>query len=109
MSYICSEVENMYISTNYYEFIKQIYDYVTKYIKNYRNETGEYVKKLVKIQEKFNPRIKGIEELKKIKNIKTKHIISLSSKIFNVIGTQIDNLKIFLKECDDIIKSFDKT
>lgn len=109
MSFVCSEVENMSISTNYYEFIKQIYDYVTKYIKNYRIETAEYVKKLSKIQEKYNSKLKGVEELKKFKNIKTKHILSLSNKIYNVIGTQIDNLKIFIKETEEIIKSFEKT
>ena len=109
MSFTCSEVENMSISTNYYEFIRQIYEYETKYIKNYRNETNEYFKKLMKIQEKYSPRFKGVELLKKIKNINTNHILFLSSKIYSIIGIQISNLQIFLKEVDDIIKSFDKT
>ena len=33
MNFICSEVENMNISTKYYEFIKHIYENVSKYIK----------------------------------------------------------------------------
>ena len=109
MNFTCSEVENMSISTNYYEFIKQMYENVTKYIKNYRNETNEYCKKLSKNQEKYGSRLKGSELLKKIKNIKTNHIVSLSTKIFSVIGIQISFLQIFLKEVDEIIKSFEKT
>ena len=109
MSFVCSEIENMSISINYYEFIKQMYENVTKYIKKYREETSEYYKKLLKIQEKYDSRLKGIEQLKKINNIKTKHILSLSSNICSVINTQITNLQIFLKEVDEVIKSFDKT
>ena len=109
MSFTCSEVENMSISTNYYEFIRQIYENETKYIKHYRNETSEYLKKLMKIQEKYSPRLKGVELLKKIKNINTNHILFVSSKIYSIIGIQISYLQIFVKEIDDIIKSFDKT
>ena len=109
MSFTCSEVENMSISTNYYEFIKQMYEYVTKYIKRYKTETSEYYKKILKIQEKYDPRLKGMEELKKINNIETNHIISLSTNLFTVISVQIKYLNIFLKEVEDIIKSFDKT
>lgn len=108
MSFTCSEVENMSISINYYEFIKQMYEYVTKYIKNYKEETSEYYKKLAKLQEKYNPRLKGIEQLKKIKNISPNHILFLTSKIFSVIGIQISYLQIFVKEVEEIIKSFDK-
>ena len=109
MSFTCSEVENMSISTNYYEFIKQMYEYVTKYIKRYKTETLEYYKKILKIQEKYDPRLKGMEELKKINNIETNHIISLSTNLFTVISVQIKYLNIFLKEVEDIVKSFDKT
>jgi hypothetical protein len=63
----------------------------------------------MKIQEKYNPRLKGVELLKKIKNINTNHILFVSSKIYSIIGIQISYLQIFVKEIDDIIKSFDKT
>ena len=109
MSFVCSEVENMSISTNYYEFIKQMYSNVTKYIKKYKEDTGEYFKKLVKIQEKYKQKLNGVEELKKINNINTSHIISLSNNLFDVINVQVNNLKIFLVEVEDIIKSFEKT
>ena len=109
MSFTCSEVENMSISTNYYEFIKQMYEYVTKYIKLYKVETAEYYKKILKIQEKYEPRLKGTEELKKINNIETNHIISLSGNLFAVINVQTKYLNIFLREVEEIVKSFDKT
>ena len=110
MSFVCSEVENMNISINYYEFIKQMYENLTKYIKGYKSETNDYYKKLLKIHEKYYPKLSGIkEELKKVTNIKTNHIISLSSKVPKIIGQQITNLKYFIAGIETIIKSFDKT
>ena len=109
MNFTCSEVENMSISTNYYEFIKQIYENLVKYIKHYLAETIEYYKKLTKYQEKYSPKLKGIELLKKIKNIDTSHILSICNKINSVIDLQITSLQVFTREADEIIKSFDKT
>ena len=109
MNFTCSEVENMSISTNYYEFIKQIYENLVKYIKHYLTETIEYYKKLSKYQEKYSPKLKGIELLKKIKNIDTSHILSICNKINSVIDLQITSLQVFTREADEIIKSFDKT
>ena len=109
MNFTCSEIENMTISTNYYEFIKQIYENLVKYIKHYLTETIEYYKKLSKYQEKYSPKLKGIELLKKIKNIDTSHILSICNKINSVIDLQITSLQVFTREADEIIKSFDKT
>ena len=109
MNFTCSEVENMSISTNYYEFIKQIYENLVKYIKHYLTETIEYYKKLSKYQEKYSPKLKGIELLKKIKNIDTSHILSICNKINSVIDLQITSLQVFTREADEILKSFDKT
>ena len=109
MNFECSEFENINITTNYYEFIKQIFEHVAKYIKKYKEETNEYYNKLTKIQEKYYSKLNGVEQLKKINNIETNHIISLSSKIYTIINIQILNLQVFLKETDEIIQSFDKT
>ena len=109
MNFTCSEIENMSISTNYYEFIKHIYETVSKYIKKYKEETSEYYKKISKLHEKYNFRLNGQEYLKNIDNIETEHIISLSKSISNVIQVQLTYLNIFLKEVDEVIKSFDKT
>ena len=109
MNFTCSEIENMSISTNYYEFIKHIYETVSKYIKKYKEETSEYYKKISKLHEKYNFRLNGQEYLKNIDNIETEHIISLSKSISNVIQVQLTYLNIFLKEVDEVIKTFDKT
>ena len=110
MNFVCSEVENMTISINYYEYIKQMYETLTKYIKSYRSETNDYYKKIAKIHEKYYPRLSGIkEELKKYTNIKTNHIISLSTKVPKIISQQITNLQYFISGIETTIKSFDKT
>ena len=109
MNFTCSEVENMSISTNYYEFIKQIYESLVKYLKHYITETSDYYKKILKNQEKYAPKLKGVELLKKIKNIDTYHILSICNKIFSVIDLQKTSLQVFIKEAEEIIKSFEKT
>ena len=110
MNFVCSEVENMSISINYYEFIKQIYENLTKYIKSYKSETNDYYKKINKLQEKYFPKLSTVkEEFKKMTNIKTNHILSLSSKVPKIINQQILNLKYFVSGIEDTIKSFDKT
>ena len=110
MNFICSEVENMSITINYYEFIKQIYDNLTKYIKAYKSETNDYYKKISKLHEKYFPKLSGVnEEFKKSTNIKINHILSLSSKVPKIISQQVLNLKYFVSGIEETIKSFDKT
>ena len=109
MNSISSDNETINIPDNYFEFSKQIYEYLSKYLKSYKTETSEYLKKLIKIQEKFISKLKGIEELKKIKNIDSNNITFLSTKIYNAIKVQVSELQLFLKGTDDVIKSFDKT
>ena len=109
MNSISSDNETINIPDNYFEFSKQIYEYLSKYLKSYKTETSEYLKKLIKIQEKYISKLKGIEELKKIKNIDSDNITFLSTKIYNAIKVQVSELQLFLKGTDDIIKSFEKT
>ena len=109
MNSISSDNETINIPDNYFEYSKQIYEYLSKYLKSYKTETSEYLKKLIKIQEKYISKLKGIEELKKIKNIDSDNITFLSTKIYNAIKVQVSELQLFLKGTDDIIKSFEKT
>jgi len=110
MNFVCSEVENMNISIEYYDFIKQMYENLTKYIKAYKSETNDYYKKILKVHDKYYPKLSTIkEELKKKLSIKTNHIISLSSKVPKIINQQIINLKYFISGIEATIKSFDKT
>jgi hypothetical protein len=92
-----------------YEFIKQIYESLVKYLKHYITETSDYYKKILKNQEKYAPKLKGVELLKKIKNINSYHILSICNKIFSVIDLQKTSLQVFIKEAEEIIKSFEKT
>ena len=109
MNFVCSEVENMSISVNYYEFIKQMYETLTKYIKGYKSETNDYYKKISKLHEKYFPKLSGMkEEFKKLTNLKKNHIISLSSKVPKIISQQITNLKYFVAGIETTFKSFDK-
>lgn len=109
MNFVCSEVENMSISVHYYEFIRQMYETLTKYIKGYKSETNDYYKKISKLHEKYFPKLSAMkEELKKMTNIKTNHIISLSSKVPKIISQQITNLKYFVAGIETTVKSFDK-
>ena len=110
MNFVCSEVENKAISVNYYEFIKQMYENLTKYIKAYKSETNDYYKRINKLHEKYYPKLSGSkDELKKVRNIKANHIISFTSKVPKIINQQIINLKYFISGVESTIKSFEKT
>ena len=41
---LCSELENMTISVNYFNFIKDTFEDYIKYISNYKIITSEYIK-----------------------------------------------------------------
>ena len=104
---LCSELENMNISINYYSFIKEVFEDYIKYITNYKNITNEYLKKLIQNHEKYGPRLMGKEkDLSKYKGIKTTHIYSITSPIPKIINKQIENLKFFVTGIDSQIESY---
>ena len=104
---LCSELENMNISINYYNFIKEVFEDYIKYITNYKNATNEYLKKLIQFHEKYGPRLFGKEkDLSKYKNINTSHIYSLTSPIPKIIGNQIQNLNFVMSGIDSQIESY---
>ena len=104
---LCSELENMNISINYYSFIKEVFEDYIKYITNYKNITNEYLKKLIQNHEKYGPRLMGKEkDLSKYKGIKTTHIYSITSPIPKIINKQIENLKFFITGIDSQIESY---
>ena len=110
MSSTCSEVENMIVSSNYFEFLKQMFEDFIKYIKGYKNATNEYTKKLQQIHEKYSPRLTSLkEEIKKLPNIKSKHVLSFTSKIPKIISQQISNMQFFISGIETDIKSLEKT
>ena len=107
----CSEVENMIVTMNYYEFVKLMFEDLTKYIKYYKNITSEYLKKLQQMQEKYYPKLFELENENQnnFNDIKTNHILSLTCKIPKIIGQQITNLNFFINGIEETLKSFDKT
>ena len=94
---LCSELENMNTTINYFNFIKEIFDDNIKYISNYKDISNEYIKKMAQLQEKYGSRLIGKEiDNTKYKNIKTNHIYYITSAIPKIIGKQLENLKLFM-------------
>ena len=98
---LCSELENINISIDYFIFIKGVFaDYLQNII-NYKIIANEYIKKLELFQEKFSPKLSGVDKdniKNKIMNIS--HIFSLTSPLIKIIQKQIENLKIFMEGID---------
>ena len=104
---LCSELENMDITINYFNFIKDIFEDYIKYISNYKNITSEYIKKIAQLQEKYGSRLTGKEkDNTKYKNIKTNHIYSITSSIPKIIDKQLENLKFFMIGLDSQIDNY---
>ena len=104
---LCSELENMNTSINYFDFIKEVFENYIKYISNYRNITNEYLKKLCQFQDKYGPMLIGRDkDISKYKNINTSHIYSLISPIQKIMTKQIENLKFLMSGIDSQIEKY---
>ena len=106
---LCSELENMIISTNYFNFIKDTFEDYIKYISNYRIITNEYIKKICQIQEKYGSRISGKNKDKenpKYKNIYTDHIYTITSPIIKIIDKQIEDYKFVMDGIESQIENY---
>ena len=104
---LCSELENMDIIINYYNFIKDIFDDYIKYISNYKIINSEYIKKLTQLQEKYGSKLTGKEkDNTKYKNIKTNHIYSITSSIPKIIDKQLENLKLYMAGLDSQLDNY---
>ena len=104
---LCSELENMNTTINYFDFIKEIFDDYIKYISNYKNISNEYIKKITQLQEKYGSRLTGKEiDNTKYKNIKTNHIYSITSAIPKIIGKHLESLKLFIIRIDSQIENY---
>ena len=91
------EEENLNITENYYNFLKQILEDYLKYITYYKIATNEYLKKLTMNHEKYNQRlIEGKDQ----KELKKEHIIKLVSTIPKIVEEQITNIGYFVEGVD---------
>ena len=106
---LCSELENINISVDYFNFIKDIFSDYMQYIINYKIIVSEYLKKLTIFQEKYAKKLLGQEKDNiRNKNVQTDHIFSLTSPIPKIIDKQIENLKMSINEFDSQIEKNNK-
>ena len=106
---LCSELENINISVDYFNFIKDIFSDYMQYITNYKIIVSEYLKKLTIFQEKYANKLLGQKKDNiRNKNVQTDHIFSLTSPIPKIIDKQIENLKMSINEFDSQIEKNNK-
>ena len=93
---LCSELENINTSVNYFCFIREVFDDYMQCIINYKVITSDYLKKLSMLQDKFKFKLTGKEkDNTKYKNINTNHIFTLTSPVSKIIDKQIEALQMF--------------
>ena len=108
MSELCSEVENMNTSREYFSFIKDIYIDFTKYMKQYKIVAGDYMKKLAQLQEKFSfPLCDLNKSKKKYLNINTKFLFSITSLVPRIIKQDIENIDLSINGIETTIKALE--
>ena len=107
---LCSELENINISIDYFIFIKEVFNDYLQYISNYKAITNEYIQKLQIFHERFSDRLLGQDNNNNIKNknMNTSHIYSFINPLIKIIGKQIEYLRIFMEGVDSQIESNNK-
>ena len=107
MNKINQEEENINISDNYYNLIKQLSEDYIKYITSYKFATIDYLKKLSLNQEKYISKLNEIKN--ELKNIDGSHIISLTSTISKIIKQQITSINLFIQGIGEKLENFEET
>ena len=106
MDSFSSHEENINISENYFFATKQISEDFIKYITNYRIASGDFLKKIVTNQEKFNQKILELKD--QLKDIEPGNLISLSSLIPKVVEQQIINIDYIVRVLNEKLDIFEK-
>jgi hypothetical protein len=101
MNIKCSELDNITISFDYFNSIKEVGDELIKYIKGFNQLSQEYIKKLQIFHTNFGKKISKTE------NQKVSQIISLTSKIEEVISQIIELCQISINDIDLRVKNFE--
>ena len=101
MNIKCSELDNITISFDYFNSIKEVGDELIKYIKGFNQLSQEYIKKLQIFHINFGKKISKTE------NQKVSQIISLTSKIEEVISQIIELCQISINDIDLRVKNFE--
>ena len=102
MNIKCSELDNLNLSLEYYNSIKQISEELFKFIKGYRQILQEYMQKLQNIQSNFKKKLEKSEN-----NKATQIILSLISKLFLLFDQNNELFQISIDDMDLRIKEFD--
>ena len=101
MSINCSEVNNLNNSIDFFNSMKFITDELTKYIRNYRQYTTDYAKKLASMQSSFS------KKLTKTENKSMEKIIFMTNKLVELLGDNIKLIKLSTDELETKLKEFE--
>ncbi len=101
MNIKCSELDNITISFDYFNSIKEVGDELIKYIKGFNQLSQEYIKKLQVFHINFGKKISKSE------NQKASQITSLTSKIEEVISQIIELCQISNNNIESRVKNFE--
>ena len=87
-----SLVDSLDLSKDYYFLIKDTFNEYSKYIRQYKIISMNFIKKLSQFQEKFSQPLLDLDRMKnKYKNIKIKDIYELISLFPKIVQKLIDS------------------
>ena len=106
MSIVCSELDNLNISLDYFNSIKQVSDDLIKYLKNYKQLNLDYMKKLQSFQSNFRKKLSTSENPKiaQVTSALTNKLIQLIDQGNELFQLSLDDIDLRLKEFDSFIK-----
>lgn len=101
MNIKCSELDNINVSLDYCNSMKLIGDELIKYLKGYNQLSQEYIKKLQIFQQNFG------KKLIKSENPKCSQLLTITSKIDDIISQNIELMQISVDDIDSRIKNLE--
>ena len=106
MNIVCSELDNLNISLDYFNSIKQVSDDLIKYLKNYKQINLDYMKKLQSFQSNFRKKLSTSENPKiaQITSSLTNKLIQLIDQGNELFQLSLDDIDLRLREFDSFIK-----
>ena len=104
-----SLVDSLDLSKDYYFLIKDTFNEYSKYIRQYKIISMNFIKKLSQFQEKFSLPLLDLDRMKnKYKNIKIKDIYELISLFPKIVQKLIDSFNNSATGMDNVIQNLDK-
>ena len=106
MNIVCSELDNLNISLDYFNSIKQVSDDLIKYLKNYKQLNLDYMKKLQSFQTNFRKKLSTSENPKiaQVTSSLTNKLIQLIDQGNELLQLSLDDIDLRLREFDSFIK-----